>query len=173
MGLTDPFAVLFASPDGLFSCQTQAFQITAQGCQAETDAEFLARFALELCQGQVGLPVSSQDVLVSGGVKSPFLAVAMGFGGNVASGAVALQELFDEGDADAKELGDSALDSMVLLIRLDDLLAQISRIRFHASGLSHAGQTYKRKPIQNIRIQPLQLGTCVARRELPLRAVFV
>ena len=110
-----------------FSCQTQAFQITAQGCQAETDAEFLTRFALELCQGQVGLCLyPCQDALVSGGVKSPFLAAAMGFGGDFASGAVALQELFDEGDADAKELGDNALGSMALLIRLNDLLAQVS-----------------------------------------------
>ena len=55
------------------------------------------RFGLELYQGQVGLRLyPCQDALVGGGVKSPLLPAAMGFGGDGAGCTVALQELFDE-----------------------------------------------------------------------------
>ena len=63
------------------------------------------------------------DALVAGGVKAPLLAAAMGFGGYVAGRSVALQELFNEGDTDAKEFGNGALGSLPSLISLDDFLA--------------------------------------------------
>ena len=47
----------------------------------------------------------------------------MGFGGDGAGGSVALQELFNEGDTDAKEFGDGVLGSMPSLISFDDFLA--------------------------------------------------
>ena len=110
-----------------FSRQPQAFQGATQGRQAEVDTEFLACSGLQFYQGQVGLRLyPCQDVLVGGGVKPTLLATAMGFGGEDAGGAVALQELFDERNTDAKEFGDSALGCLVSLARLDDLLAQIS-----------------------------------------------
>lgn len=63
------------------------------------------------------------DALVVSGVKAPLLAAAMGLGGYVAGRSVALQELFNEGDTDAKEFGDGALGSLPSLISLDDFLA--------------------------------------------------
>ena len=65
-------------------------------------------------------------MLVGGGVKSPLLAAAMGSGGEGAGCAVALQELFDERNTDAKEFGNSALGCLASLARLNDFLAQIS-----------------------------------------------
>lgn len=63
------------------------------------------------------------DALVASGVKAPLLAAAMGFGGDVAGRSIALQELFNEGNTDAKEFGDGALGSLPSLISLDDFLA--------------------------------------------------
>lgn len=58
---------LYGHPVDFFSCQGQAFQRAAQRCQAEADAEFLARLALEFYQGQVGLRLyPCQDALVGG-----------------------------------------------------------------------------------------------------------
>jgi hypothetical protein len=91
----------------------------------------------QLAQGQIILLGQKPTDLAAMGVDDHGLAPGkMMPGSNVASAAALLQEFLDHAERDTKTLGNLGPGAFVMVIRIQDALAEIQRERSHGRTVS-------------------------------------